>query len=296
MSLADVEKYPSTSGLELENPSSKSFVRSCTYCYDIATIVLSLLDFITDVLILITYYNLNQMTFFTLSLISLIVAHLIFSILFVFKYAKPDLKFSKKLLFLIVIIPFSPLISIIFYWTSFPNNKLTPIFKKYNLITTEYQPPSELHQLSFGITNLQTILQKTTIHHTGFIVEAIIGSFPQSIIQCIAMIMYWGDNEKNDNSDITTFSEILAMVSILISMISISMKAIVICGSLNFSCFLFNFFCAVTDFFGLYLMIAWVFYSPNDEITLFGEIWIWKVFVCTVCPIMILTAFGMYFV
>ena len=38
------------------------------------------------------------MTFFTLSLTVLLISHLIYSVVFVFHYAKPDLKFSRKIL------------------------------------------------------------------------------------------------------------------------------------------------------------------------------------------------------
>ena len=54
-------------------------------CYDVFTILISLIDFITDILVMAQFYNNNQSTFFIISLIILIIAQLSYCLTFAVK-------------------------------------------------------------------------------------------------------------------------------------------------------------------------------------------------------------------
>ena len=99
----------------------------------------------------------------------------------------------------------------------------------------------------------------------GFILEALIEAFPQSILQMIAIVYY------NDN-------ELINIVSILISLVSVSTKSMVFSYAIDLKVFLFNWLSLVTDFFGIFMLISWVFYNPTNPgtFTWYGTLWLYK--------------------
>ena len=54
----------------------------CNLIYDILTILISIADVTTDIIVLIGFYNSDRMTFFTISLIILILAQCSYSMAF----------------------------------------------------------------------------------------------------------------------------------------------------------------------------------------------------------------------
>lgn len=280
--------------MEVENElKNRNFTISCSFIYDSLTFIISLCDVITDILILIHYYNNAHYVFAMLSLLILLIAQISYDITFITRYGAKLNKTSKILLFFIIL-PISPFLSFIFYWISIPNNKLVIIFNYFNLTNNKSEKSFIKNELKkFGMSKQQEYFQQKMVSHIGFIMESLIESFPQSILQSIAMICYYDQTSGYINTVI--------MISILLSLMSISSKALMFCGSLNSSMFLFNWLSVVTDFIGLYLIVTWVFYSPqslqeneHSLLHLFKQIWLWKLFVSTICPVLGLTGLGMY--
>ena len=118
------------------------------------------------------------------------------------------------------------------------------------------------------------MVQKKLEKHIGFILESVLESFPNAILQMIAIVSY---NKANS----------IAIVSILLSMTSVSTKALIFSKSIDSKVFLWNWLCAVADFFGVFFVISWVFYDVKIDIhnqssfinsfTLIGQAWIYSV-------------------
>ena len=283
------------------NKFHSCIISSCDYFYDLLSGFISLLDVITDIMILYYYHKTGKDVFFYLSLCILMFAQLSYAILFIIRFAS-HLKIRYKLLTFFLILPFCPFMSYIFYWASLQNNKLSIFLECIGLKCSEYEPPSEKQAEKLGITKLQEYFAEKIVNHTGFVLEAICESFPQSILQCIAMIMYYNENYSKE----AHYYNVLTFISILISLISISSKSLMFSGSLNISTFFFNWLCAICDFFTLYLIFVWVFfaadiddvshdiYNNNNnnnydhyQLTTFAYLWIWKFIICTVIPIVV---------
>ena len=83
-------------------------------------------------------------------------------------------------------------------------------------------------------------------------------------------------------------ANVIAIISILISMLSVASKSFVfsIATALTLKQLFFNWLSAVTDFFGLFFVVSWVFYEPNDEnlkdaFALFKTVWLYRIYFCT---------------
>lgn len=106
--------------------------------YDIVTIILSIADITTDIIVLVSFYNNGRNTFFIISTIIICVAQLAYSAAFIWKY---DVLYSiydrfnsiiLAIAFFFILIPFGPIIPIIIFLT---NNKQSYFTKKFEKIT-----------------------------------------------------------------------------------------------------------------------------------------------------------------
>merc|ERR1712176_1150824 len=109
--------------------------------------------------------------------------------------------------------------------------------------------------------------------HLGFILESLIEAFPQAILQMAAIVIY-----KEPNT--------IAIISIFISLLSVASKSMVFMMGVsnNIKQLFFNWLCAVTDFFGMFFIVCWVFYEPNDEsledaFSTIHNVWLWKLYI-----------------
>ena len=73
-------------------------------------------------------------------------------------------------------------------------------------------------------------------------------------------------------------TEIVNVISILISLLSVSTKSMVFSYAIEIKVFLFNWLSIVTDFFGIFMLISWIFYNPNNpgQFTWYGQMWLYK--------------------
>ena len=122
-------------------------------------------------------------------------------------------------------------------------------------------------------------IKKKLDKHLGFILEAAIEAFPQSLLQIIAIVYYQEANY-------------ISIISILLSMCSVMSKSLVLSQGIDKSTFVWTWLCVVTDFFGIFFTLTWVFYS-HDSIhgeflgyfNIFGEIFFWKFAISTLFPV-----------
>ena len=239
----------------------KLFVFALNYSYDVLTILISIADVTTDIWVIYNYKIQNRNTFFIISLIIMILAQLSYSVAFAVRFLSDAWEsMCKKLtIYFLLVLPLSPIMSFIFFILSFEGNWITRLFKWFGFeddfdgSAYENQPP------------IIVWIEKKMRKHMGFIMEALIEALPQSIIQLIA-IVYYQD------------TEIINIISICISLTSVATKTLVFSFAIDFRVFIFNWLSLLCDFFGIFAIVSWVFYNPENpgEITYLGQIWIGK--------------------
>eukprot|EP01084_Bolivina_argentea_P054864 100593_1 len=255
-----------------------------SYLYDFLTGIISLADLITDIIVMYGFYITGRMSFFTMSLIIICAAQIGYCGCFVFKYSNYKESYKNVLLFMGVL-PIAPFLSFVFYLTSHRDKWLSKLLKKHlNLYIRDYVPNKD-------DSPIMRFIEEKFTKHMGFMLEAFVEAFPQSILQMIAIVMY---REAN----------IIAIISILISMFSVATKSLVFNIAIDYTTFIFNWLSMVTDFFGVFFAISWVFYHPTDasvdgelssnNFTLIGYIWICKL-LFIVIPFVYWTGVSMLF-
>ena len=190
------------------------------------------------------------MIFFWISLSILILAQISYISVFYFNHGDFDSD-GRWILSLICTIPFSPILSFIFYLVSYDNSIIRTFIDKlfcFNFSWHSQTPdPNQ--------TPAQQYLDEKLYKHLGFILEASIEAFPQSILQLTAIVYY---NEPN----------IISILSILISMSSVCSKILLLVltgNSLKWRMKLFIWLSFVVDFFGIFFIVCYAFYSPNNH-------------------------------
>ena len=84
--------------------------------YDILTILISIADIVTDVIVLISFYNKERTAFFAISLVILIIAQICYSVLFIWRY-KPQISDCSVILLFFALLPFGTIVSFLVYFT-----------------------------------------------------------------------------------------------------------------------------------------------------------------------------------
>eukprot|EP01084_Bolivina_argentea_P285681 489940_1 len=204
-----------------DNKTTSKSTDIINYAFDISAAIISLLDLITDIIVTVQYYYAAKYEFFIPSLLILMSAQISYCVLFKNRYRFPQDKNNqlqtsptKELIYFLCLLPLSPILSFVFYFASEPDALLTKflenkfglqlMFAKNNNDSDENEP------------KMIKWMKKKIGSHIGFIAESIIESFPQSVIQMTAMVIY-----KKVN--------IFSIISILLSLLSISTKSFVIC-------------------------------------------------------------------
>ena len=191
--------------------------------YDYFAIFISLLDLVTDILICVEFYQLERMTFFYISLSIIITAQVSYIIAFSSRYWK-SLDTCEKIAMTLMILPMAPFMSIAIY-----------IAEKKNIFGTAY---NENNGMNLTKSPLRKWMDKKLRSHLGFILEATIEAFPQSILQMCAIVYY------------EEYTNYIAILSILISMWSVCSKSFVFAAgtSLDRYSIIFNWLCVVCSY------------------------------------------------
>eukprot|EP01084_Bolivina_argentea_P001351 2498_1 len=226
-----------------------------SYSYDLFTIIVSLLDVITDVMVMIGFYNQNRMVFFWSALIILIIAQLSYIIAFWMFHGKKD-DFVMGICLLCFAIPCAPCLSFLFYFAADESLYINKYILKSDLCCC-----LDLNDVSINrsASPLQQWMREKVHKHFGFIMEALFEAFPQSILQLIAIVYY--------NDTYNSFTGYVSIVSILLSMLSVTTKSFIlsVATSINWKSALFNWLCFITDFFGIFFVVSIAFYVPSND-------------------------------
>jgi len=228
--------------------------------YDIFTAVISVLDVITDILVTLEFFRKGRTEFFIASLVILGVAQVAYAIAFWFKFDSAYESFGGAVAAFCCLLPFSPILSFAFYLTA---NEQTPLFKCLSSCYAWECSSSCLHS---GRSNrhhngdipdaeleaLRVWMREKLSKHMGFIIEAMVEAFPQSILQ-LAAIVYFGDTDNY-----------LSIASILLSMLSVSSKSFILSVTVSYhwTSVFFNWLSALSDFFGIFFIASFAFYVP----------------------------------
>ena len=226
--------------------------------YDGITMTVSVIDLITDVLVLIEYYNKGYTPFFYSSLSILCFAQLSYCIAFSLKYADTWSSSFTKGCIVLGCLPFAPILSFVFYIVEDPNSCLARCLDNCcDCLSFDSNNNNNGGGHKQSVSKFRAWFEKKLLKHMGFILEASCEALPQSILQMIAIVYY---NETGN---------ILAIISIFTSLFSVISKSFVfsVSAGKDFITILFYWLCAITDFFGIFFAVTWVFYNPNRDNT-----------------------------
>eukprot|EP01084_Bolivina_argentea_P113897 202898_1 len=261
---------------------SAQYKKCISFAYDLSTIIISIADVTTDIIVLISFYNKQRITFFVLSLIILIVAHIAYSFTFLLRYHIGDACDNECCWFgvFLLLLPFGSLISFFIYFTDNPDSPLASTIHDItgldmkNTIAINHHNPSSSKMTQFMIQKLSK--------HMGFIMEAGIEALPQSLLQMVAIVYY---KEAN----------YISIASIFLSMFSVMSKSLVFSQGIDIKTYIWTWLCIVVDFFGIFFTLSYVFYTSDKLLqpvyhgyfTIIGQIWLYKVLI-SIIPIIII--------
>eukprot|EP01083_Nonionella_stella_P114976 340421_1 len=238
-------------------PNANPLKYCCSISYDILTILVSIADVTTDIIVLIDFYEKERMTFFIISFIVLIIAQCSYAMAFsIWFETVEEIGYFLACCLFCGILPFGSFVAFCIYLKD-----------------------EDVFQPSDSDSPMTKWIKRKLSKHIGFVLEALIEAFPQSLIQITAIVYY---QEAN----------IIAILSILISMASVMSKSLLLSQGVEKFTFIWTWLCAVTDFFGIFFTLTWVFYSHGSlsgewfgYFNVFGTIWLWKTFVSVLFPI-----------
>ena len=154
------------------------------------------------------------------------------------------------------------------FWLEFKSERFNHFLRDlFEFNTDTYQFHENKKNQNKEEDPLWLLLKNKLRKHVGFVIEATIEAFPQSMLQMIAMIFY---------------EEVSALnaISVIISMISASSKSLMFAYHQHKPTFLFGWISMVFDFFTIFTILSWVFYNPNNpgQISTIGLLWVYKTF------------------
>ena len=183
--------------------------KCCSNLYDILTILISVADIVTDIMVLISYYFADRMTFFWISFIILIIAQIGYIILFftTFKFDKKwfrvieaidvncplclDVAYYVIVLpilcitFFCLLLPFGHLVAFAMYFAENDDS----VFSKWLRNTVGIRKKEQISLREHMSERTRMAAEKLN-KHGGFILEAFLEALPQSILQLIAMVYF----------------------------------------------------------------------------------------------------------
>eukprot|EP01083_Nonionella_stella_P001196 3488_1 len=236
--------------------------------YDILAETISILDVTTDVIVCIQFYQAGRMVFFGISLTILCLALIAYDVTFILMFANDSAQ--KKLALFFILLPFTPFLPFIFYYTyQGEDTHLSRFVTWFCCVDISIDNRSGVDE---NASALRRFFEEKIEKHVGFILESMIEAFPEAILQMTAVVLY---HEAN----------LISILSILLSMLSLASKSFVfsIASATNLKQLFFNWLCAVTDVFGIFVVVSWVFYQSNDDLSdafaTIQSVWLYKLYI-----------------
>ena len=148
------------------------------YWYDIIASIISLLDLVTDVLVMINFYKNGHFGFFNASLCILLFAQIAYVSAFIAKFSS-EYGFTGNFILFLVLLFFAPFLSFIFMLVDSNQSKFAKFIHKrscFDLNFSRRQFDSDEQSSAL----YQWMVDKMN-RHIGFILEAATEAFPQSV-------------------------------------------------------------------------------------------------------------------
>ena len=157
--------------------------------YDIFTALISLLDVITDIMVLVEFFILERMAFFYASLTILIVAQFAYCIVFWWKFKKSFSTYALASLGFCCMLPFAPILSFAFFFTENDNTRLSKclhgLYSSFSCNLSLFQcclasddnnntTTNANNNRSQEMEELRQWVKEKLMKHIGFIIEALI--------------------------------------------------------------------------------------------------------------------------
>ena len=237
--------------------------------FDILTILISLADVVTDIIVLYQWHSDGHFTYFWISLGILSAANLSYYILFVRRLWDVNNNLLAFCCNIFIVLPLSPLIPYCIYFYESPHfcSRFTDFVNKIVFEYTTYPsatglPPELLRALQqMDDVHFDLMFKKLVRHkldcHIGFILETFLESFPQSILQMIAILQLSSTNESAAN--------IIIVSSIFLSLISIAFKSILLLAVDDLWSSIFNWMATTIDFYAIFVFVSWLFLEIEDN-------------------------------
>ena len=138
--------------------------------YDILGQIISVLDVTTDVIVCIQYYQNDRMVFFGISISILILALIAYDIVFMFIFSDEN-KICGVIGLFLMMLPLSPLIPYILYFSTDSNSRFSLFLKK--ICPFDLWLENRIYKDDTQ-SKLKQFMEEKVMKHTGFIVEALV--------------------------------------------------------------------------------------------------------------------------
>ena len=228
------------------------------FLYDSFIFVISIADFITNILVTYSFANngdnVFNSIFFVISLTILIISNVSYCIAFLYRFCDIE-ELSKCQLgcMFLLIFSFSPLVPGMFYFTAFDDRGCVFKFLK------DCGFVFEKVKIDKNQAPLLIWLDMKLNKHIGFILHGFIESIPQLILQFITLLLVFFDNNiyvYNESRYQHNF-RLLLIISFFISFASVISKMAIFVKATDFKIFALNWLSLVADICGAFVLICW---------------------------------------
>ena len=157
------------------------------YFYDFSAAIISIIDVITDVLVTYEFWLLGRKVYFGIAVGIFILAQFCYAMLFTIAYGENLRRDRSRALCFMCIFPIAQIVPVFLWLDSLNIAAVKKLLKQLHLsehvIDIDKQCPKNKDPLQFW-------LEQKFMSHGGFMIEAAIEAFPQSILQMIGIVMF----------------------------------------------------------------------------------------------------------
>jgi hypothetical protein len=210
------------------------------------TVTVSVVDVVTDFLVLIEMHDREYWGCFVTSLIIFLLAHVSYAMMFVCMYANKKDLLCQVAVFVAVL----PLAQVVPLFTWLEAFKCRPVNRLLDLLGLEARKPLELE--TDQLLTTKGLLEEQLYSHIGFIIEAFVEAIPQAILTTVFIVI------SSDHSTV-------AIISVATSIITIASKTYMLGFALDGLTVLASTFLMVSDCFGLFATVTLLAVHLNDS-------------------------------
>jgi len=219
----------------LSKDAARPLWRRISVCTDAFTIVASVADIATDLLVLREFRELGYSTFFAVSATIFVLAQMSYAFLFTASYAIHRSSWPRVVVFLMVL-PLAQLVPLFTWVEAMHLPALDSVLRRLGLRPTSYgKTAMEMN----ANESLWGLMQSKYESHAGFLVEAFVEAIPQAVLQTVFAVVARRGTALN-------------ACSIFISLLTMASKGYLLSYALDGVTFVFNFVCIVADCVGLF--------------------------------------------